>query len=746
MTDLKKRKKKRKKLLKSKKTGAVVWFFVSMIFMVVLMELFTHLAFMLARLQIDTRLTGEIDKASYIAKTYATVSSKIEGNFVLDRCGMSYVLVDENGKIIRQQGEDTRTTSHAKYLLTTSASYDDDKLTDDELLERYTYEIYEDKNRYIVRLPEDDETIGIDQEEFIKHIYKNLDKLLDDDGEDYEFDDDYPDDEDGFTAGFKDGFEGEKEKSEEYNKKKEELQKKSNMTLLKNDRSFMQMPIWVKIDIPEKGQAVYFRLMVTTRTKDLLGIFIILVVFLFSIGLLMFIFFIMLIRSLLRARRMRNLLFTDIKVNGRNWLWFLYNAENKLTKMRNLKKDFALIDLEFVGYRRFCVCNSVDEGEAKLVEVYNTLKRFAKKKELVAHCSEDSFALLLDFDNVESFRARIGQLLDSLSDIEKGSSLAFHAGIFPVKAIGGNILFAQRKNIDVENDFNNACAACATLTGKESSGYALYDDKLVEDQRWINTVSQLQQKALDNEEYLVYYQPKYDPRTHELRGAEALIRWQSPEYGFLPPYKFIPIFETNGFVTEIDHYMIAHVARDQKRWLDAGLKCVPVSVNVSRAHFIEDDLAEQIRDIVDAEGAPHNLIEIELTESAFFDDKNAMINTITKLKEYGFAVSMDDFGSGYSSLNSLKDMPLDVLKLDAEFFRGEAADTERGEVVVSEAIKLAKSLNMRTVAEGVEVKEQVEFLASQGCDMIQGYYFAKPMPHDDYEQRMIAGRSDGNDG
>ena len=185
--------------------------------------------------------------------------------------------------------------------------------------------------------------------------------------------------------------------------------------------------------------------------------------------------------------------------------------------------------------------------------------------------------------------------------------------------------------------------------------------------------------------------------------------------------------------------MITHVARDQKTWLDKGYKCVPVSVNVSRAHFIESDLAEQIRDMVDKEGAPHNLIEIELTESAFFDDKNAMIETIEKLKSYGFAVSMDDFGSGYSSLNSLKDMPLDVLKLDAEFFRGENRG-ERGEIVVSEAIRLAKSLNMRTVAEGVEVKEQVEFLAGQGCDMIQGYYFAKPMPKNDYEERMKAGK------
>ncbi len=139
--------------------------------------------------------------------------------------------------------------------------------------------------------------------------------------------------------------------------------------------------------------------------------------------------------------------------------------------------------------------------------------------------------------------------------------------------------------------------------------------------------------------------------------------------------------------------------------------------------------------MVDGEGAPRHLIEIELTESAFFDDKNALVHTINRLKEYGFTVSMDDFGSGYSSLNSLKDMPLDVLKLDAEFFRGENAD-DRGKKVVSETIRLARRLGMRTVAEGVEAREYVDFLADEECDMIQGFYFEKPMPGSDYEVKM----------
>lgn len=182
--------------------------------------------------------------------------------------------------------------------------------------------------------------------------------------------------------------------------------------------------------------------------------------------------------------------------------------------------------------------------------------------------------------------------------------------------------------------------------------------------------------------------------------------------------------------------MISHVAKYQSEWLNSGKNPVPVSVNVSRAHFIQQDLAEHICALVDQYNTPHHLIELELTESAFFDDKNALLGTVNKLKSYGFDISMDDFGAGYSSLNSLKDLPLDVLKLDAEFFRGEYS-ADRSKIVISQAITLAKQLDMRIVAEGVEEKEQVDFLAGVGCDMIQGFYFAKPLPISDYEKRAF---------
>jgi EAL domain-containing protein (putative c-di-GMP-specific phosphodiesterase class I) len=346
---------------------------------------------------------------------------------------------------------------------------------------------------------------------------------------------------------------------------------------------------------------------------------------------------------------------------------------------------------------------------------------------MVAHHSAAHFAVLLIYNDRTELEERIREMVKDLETINEEHKFSFWVGVDRL---------ITRRNVDIEKEYNNAGAARATISGDESA-IVFFDEKMVEEQKWIDTINEKQQKALDNEEFVVFYQPKYDPCTDELKGAEALVRWNNPEHGMISPGRFIPIFENNGFITRLDHYMLRHVAEDQRKWMDNGYKCVPVSVNVSRAHFIENDLAEQVRDIVDRSGTPRDMIEIELTESAFFDDRKALISTLRKLKEYGFTVSMDDFGSGYSSLNSLKELPLDVLKLDADFFRNDEGDG-RGQIVVAQAIRLAKDLNMKTVAEGVETKEQVEFLAEHGCDMIQGFFYAKPMPKEEYLTRLSA--------
>ena len=504
-------------------------------------------------------------------------------------------------------------------------------------------------------------------------------------------------------------------------------------------KSTIYLPVWSEHELKD-GNRLIVQEMISIGIMDV----ILMVMFLALFAVIAFLFLIVLIVNLVRSssrnKRSLRVFFTDPVTRGHNRMWFLIRGEQYLRKGKTAKDEFAVVDLEFIDYGNYCLCHSIAEGEKMLVEIQRRLDSRLSKEELCAHMTTSGFALLLKvYADQEALKERVEGIVRELEGIHTERVFHFQAGIAGIGVKRNNSgKIVRRRDVDLEYFYSNASAARAKLSKTEESGVMMFDDMLVEELRWVDTVQAHQQSALQNEEFAVYYQPKYDPVTDELRGAEALVRWISPEFGFIPPGRFIPIFENNGFVTQLDHYMISHVARDQKAWLDAGFKCVPVSVNVSRAHFIEADLAEQIRDMVDEAQCPHEYIEIELTESAFFDDKDALVTTINKLKSYGFSVSMDDFGSGYSSLNSLKDMPLDVLKLDAEFFRGENAG-ERGELVVSEAIKLAKSLSMRTVAEGVEEKRQVEFLAEQGCDMIQGYFYAKPMPGSEYEQRMKDG-------
>ena len=441
--------------------------------------------------------------------------------------------------------------------------------------------------------------------------------------------------------------------------------------------------------------------------------------------------FALLVTNLIRThrsnRQMRNLVLRDNITGNRNWFWFAMKSK-EILKKRKAGVNYAVVSLIFVRYRNYVLCHSVDQGEQTLRLVWQNICAFLDKNEICSHGTINNFQILMKANSEDEARERLRRIIKSLEAIGIDHDFNFQAGVFMIPS---NV----RKNADIDLLYNNASAARMTLESTEESGIAFFDNKLVEDEKWIDLVTEHQKEAIEKEEFKVYYQPKYDPRTNEQLGAEALIRWVSDEMGFVPPGKFIPIFENSGFITEIDHYMLSHVARDQKKWLDEGRKCIPVSVNVSRAHFAEINLADQIRSIVDEAGAPHELIEIELTESAFFDDKKLMLYTINKLKKYGFLVSMDDFGSGYSSLNSLKDMPLNILKLDAGFFRGEN-DNERAEIVVSEILHLAKKLNMTPVAEGVDEQHQVDFLAAEGCNMIQGYYYSKPMPKEEYEAKM----------
>lgn len=494
--------------------------------------------------------------------------------------------------------------------------------------------------------------------------------------------------------------------------------------MLDNNDSF-DFPYWTAYKIKDKNLIIAFKTTLQVSLTDIAYFALIAAV---SIIVLTLIFIILVLTVLIthsNNRKMRKIVFRDEITVNRNWFWFAMKSKQLISKRRG-NYQYAMISLAFMRYRNFVLCHSFDEGENVLRTVFRTISSQLKKKEIAAHSTIANFPILLLVSSEEEASERLSAIIKSLEAIGVDHNFKFQAGVYMIEP-------TIRRNADIDLLYNNASSARATLESTDDSGIAFFNNQLVDDEKWIDMVTERQKDAIEKEEFKVYYQPKYDPRTDELMGAEALIRWISDDMGFVAPGRFIPIFENSGFITEIDHYMLTHVARDQKKWLDEGKHCVPVSVNVSRAHFAEINLADQIRDLVDKEGTPHELIEIELTESAFFDDKKVMLATIKKLKEYGFLVSMDDFGSGYSSLNSLKDMPLDILKLDAGFFKSEDEDNGRSHIVVAEALQLAKKLNMTTVAEGVEDKDVVDFLAAEGCSMIQGYYYAKPMPKEEYE-------------
>lgn len=504
-----------------------------------------------------------------------------------------------------------------------------------------------------------------------------------------------------------------------------------------SDNDVLSFPYWIAAPMSASSQIIMVKSVLSVKIRDytfLAAGLIIAVIIALGVFILMIVSVIM---NLSANRKLRRWLFRDDIVRGHNWLWYAVTTQDILCKRKNAHKMYAVVDLVFVRYRNFVLCHSVKEAESLLRQVVLVICKKLNKGELIAHSTAAALPLLLEVKDEDDAKARLQDIISTLEAIPCGHRLAFKAGVYLVIPAQEKVALNQKCYIpDIDLLYNNACAASLSLSEVADSGIAFFDSNLVDEEKWIDTVTNRQQAAVNNEEFLVYYQPKYDPRTNEHAGTEALIRWQTPDMGLVPPYKFIPIFEDNGFITQIDDYMLTHVARNQARWLKEGRKCVPISCNVSRAHFGTENLAEYICNLVDGEGCPRSLIEIELTESAFFDDENAMLTTINRLKYYGFLVSMDDFGTGYSSLNSLKDMPLDILKLDAGFFRG-SEDNPRTRIVVSEALSLARSLNMKTVAEGVEDKSTVDFLAREGCDMIQGYYFAKPMSQAEYENTVI---------
>ncbi len=343
---------------------------------------------------------------------------------------------------------------------------------------------------------------------------------------------------------------------------------------------------------------------------------------------------------------------------------------------------------------------------------------------IVCRCEPDMFMFYFPH------RSNYEEILDSLSIVlnegEPGENhIRLRMGVYP----------DVDKSLDIERRFDRAKMAADSVKGNLANPIGYYDNSMREAEVLAEQLIDDFPTAIKEKQFVVYYQPKFDVRPDEpvLSSAEALVRWKHPKLGMVSPGLFVPLFEKNGLVQALDNYVWSEAARQVGEWKQRLNKTVPVSVNVSRIDLYDPELIDKLLGNVRRNNLDIGDILLEITESAYTDNSEKIVEIVNELRRLGFKIEMDDFGSGYSSLSMLSTLPIDALKLDMQFIR--SAFKERKDTRLLEAmINLSDSFNIPTIAEGVETAEQVFTLKTMGCDIIQGYYFSKPLPADEFEK------------
>ncbi|MEG1391055.1 MAG: EAL domain-containing protein [Angelakisella sp.] len=393
--------------------------------------------------------------------------------------------------------------------------------------------------------------------------------------------------------------------------------------------------------------------------------------------------------------------------------------------------EFMLVSLDIDNFKYINDSFGYDMGNQILKTISGYFLQQLTLGELVGRIGADNFIFLIRTTNIgeENLHAFISNNIKRCMEsvLPEHYSITFSVGTYTIT--------------DTTEDFSlmldKANFARKSIKGDHTLGISDYTEEMDKQMEWKKEVTISMELALMNHEFEVYLQPKYLLKSEELIGAEALIRWNHPEKGLLPPVMFISIFERNGFIRKLDMYVFEEVCALLRRWQDEGRYIGPltISVNLSRMHLFYPHLVDELLSLTTRYGVSSSCIEIELTESIVLHNTTLLIDIMNQLHSAGFHISIDDFGSGYSSLNLLKDLPVDVLKIDKGFL-SDSTDVSNGRVIIDSVTKMAKSLNLITVAEGVETKEQAEMLLGMGCDIAQGYYFAKPMPIKHFEKLM----------
>ena len=417
--------------------------------------------------------------------------------------------------------------------------------------------------------------------------------------------------------------------------------------------------------------------------------------------------------------------YTDSITGYSTWDKFVLDAKSLL---RHEYRRYALVSFDIDKFKAINDMYGHEEGNRVLKLIADTVNRNLQDGETFSRINSDNYYILMLYSSDSDTARRIGSLIQAIEyEITE---------FVPVLSFG--IYRITDKSVSIRRMGDLADIAKRTVKYGDASAYTFYSESMLEKMREEKRIENEMQTALDMHEFCVFYQPKVslDGKVN-LTGAEALVRWIK-DGTVISPGKFIPLFEKNRFIVKLDYYIMDQVCQKIKQW-ESYYPHLLISVNMSRAHLRDPQFVEKLNDICLSHGVSTSSIEIEITESAAYGSLDVLTAVFKQLRDYGFHISIDDFGSGYSSLNMLKDLPADVLKIDRAFL-AESNSNKRANDILGYVIRMAGSLGMHTICEGIETDEQAKLLGGLGCEMAQGFYFAKPMPSDSFEE-ILRGNS-----
>ena len=380
-------------------------------------------------------------------------------------------------------------------------------------------------------------------------------------------------------------------------------------------------------------------------------------------------------------------------------------------------KNIAFIQFDI---RKFKLINDLygeKFGDEILNFIIKRLGEYCHEEQFFINLRSDVFMIVTEYGNEEELTELVKHLDERITNF-KNVKLQLSYGIYTVEDKTMELRQMEDRSAMARKAAKNNILTNVVFY-KEQFKVSLYNRKFIEENM---------QSAIAERQFMMYLQPKYSIAKNEIIGAEALVRWRHPERGMIYPNQFIPIIEENGFIKEVDYYIWGEACRFIRRCEEAGIRSCPVSVNVSRVHLQDNECIRMLSEMIDDNHISKELLELEITESA--DDQQISMKALL-LKEAGFTLLMDDFGSGYSSLNILLETPFDVIKLDKKFMENMMV-SNKGKLILEQVVLMADKLELGLLAEGVETKEQIDLLENIGCDQVQGYYYAKPMPEEEF--------------